>query len=388
MTTESLEEAPTERRATWFELFGDLVFVAAVGQVTHRIGEHPTGGAVAAAAALFVPLWWTWVLYAVRANRADRDNTAHRLLTMCGLAAVCGLAVFIGGVGHSPGADAGFVISYLCARAGVAALYAWESRTDTQLTPLLRSFATGSAASAVLWAGGLAFAPGPLRYGAWAAGMATDLALPLLSGRRIARATHHVEHLRERFGLFTIIVLGEAVLGFTNGLVHARTAPEAAAGAAAAFALCASLWWSYFSASGTRPGAHAQLARNPRLLHAYVFGHLPVQLGLAVTGGALGTAIATSAAHLPLSAAACILGGVALFLLATSAVRSAFTGVRDPVVAIRVITAALALALLPVSTHLPVPVLLALLAALVTASVAAESPNHRRRLATAAQAQH
>src|SRR6266849_5734214 len=90
------EPAEAERRATWFELFCDLVFVAAVGQITRRISSEPTLGSVAAAAALFVPLWWTWVLYAVRANRADRDVTSHRLLTMAGLVAVCGLAVFVG----------------------------------------------------------------------------------------------------------------------------------------------------------------------------------------------------------------------------------------------------------------------------------------------------
>ncbi|MEV6101001.1 low temperature requirement protein A [Nocardia sp. NPDC051981] len=73
-------ETTTPRRATWFECFGDLVFAAAVGQITHRVGAHPDAGSVAAAAGLFVPLWWARVLYAVHANRADRGTAAHRLL--------------------------------------------------------------------------------------------------------------------------------------------------------------------------------------------------------------------------------------------------------------------------------------------------------------------
>ena len=275
-----------ERRATWFELFCDLVFVAAVGQITHRISSGPTLGSVAAAAALFVPLWWTWVLYAVRANRADRDVTSHRLVTMAGLAAVCGLGVFVGSVGTSQGADTGFALSYLGARLGVAALYALEARRERVLVPLLASFGAGSAVSALFWAGGALLAPaGPVRYGSWAVGMAVDLAIPLLSGRRIARAPHHTEHLRERFGLFTIIVLGESVLGFTNGLA--------------------------------------------------------------------------------------------------AAVRSAFTGVRDPVVLLRVGTALLIAALVPVAGSLPVAVVLAVPAGLLGVSVAAEGPSHRRRLAEA-----
>ncbi|WP_345261751.1 low temperature requirement protein A [Streptomyces hundungensis] len=380
----AVEAVEGERRATWFELFCDLVFVAAVGQITRRISAEPTLGSVAAAAALFVPLWWTWVLYAVRANRADRDVTSHRLLTMAGLVAVCGLAVFVGGVGHSDSADTGFALSYLGARLGVALLYALEARRDRRLVPLLRSFATGSALSALFWAGGALLAPaGAVRYGIWAGGMAVDLAIPLLSGSRIARAPHHSEHLRERFGLFTIIVLGESVLGFTNGLVQARTAGSAMVTGAAAFALCACLWWSYFSASGTRPGAHAELADSPRLLNTYVLGHLPVQLGLAVAGGAVGTAVLGSGSRLTTALALCVLGGVALFLVSTAAVRVAFTGVGDPVVRLRLVTALLIAALVPAAGRAPVWAMLAGPALLLALSVAAEAPSHRRRVAEA-----
>ncbi|MFG2723365.1 low temperature requirement protein A [Streptomyces sp. NPDC048416] len=375
-------EAPAsgeaERRATWFELFCDLVFVAAVGQVTHRISAHPGLGSVAAAAALFVPLWWTWVLYAVRANRADRDVTSHRLLTMAGLVAVCGLAVFVGAVGTSDGADTGFALSYLGARLGVAALYALEARRDRRLVPLLRSFAAGSVVSALFWAGGAPLAPaGPVRYGLWACGMAVDLAIPLLSGRRVAKAAHHTDHLRERFGLFTIIVLGESVLGFTNGLVQARSAGPAMVTGAAAFVLCACLWWSYFSASGTRPGAHAELAHSPRLLHIYVLGHLPVQLGLAVAGGAVGTAVLGSGSRLTTASALCVLGGVSLFLLATAGVRAAFTGVRERVVRVRVGAALVVAALVPGAGLVPVWGVLVAVAVLLALCVVAEAPVHR-----------
>ncbi|MFE5027779.1 low temperature requirement protein A [Streptomyces sp. NPDC056656] len=216
-----------------------------------------------------------------------------------------------------------------------------------------RADSAGSAASAVCWLGGLILLEGPARYAAWAVAMAAELVLPLLAGRHVARTTHDAEHLRERFGLFTIIVLGETVLGCTNGLVQARTAPAASVTGAAAFALCAGLWWSYFSASGTRPGAHEALARGGRLMHVYVFGHLPVQLGLAVTGGAVGAAVAGSGSHIAAPLAGCVLGGVALFLMATAMVRAAFTGPCDRVVLIRLVTAGAALCPLPLAGHAP-----------------------------------
>ncbi|NEB80575.1 low temperature requirement protein A [Streptomyces sp. SID14478] len=369
------------RRATWFELFGDLVFVAAVGQGTHRIGAHPDGASIAAAAALFVPLWWTWVLYAVRANRADRDRTVQRLLTTAGLAAVTGMAVYLGGVGHGHGADTGFVVSYLCARAGVAALYLWDLRQEPRLKPLAQVYVAGSALTATIWLTATFALDGPSRYVVWGIAMAAELALPLLAGRRLSASPSDAEHLRERFGLFTIIVIGETVLGFTNGLAAAHSAPSAALTGGAAFALAAGLWWSYFSASSTRPGAHEALAAGGRQMHAYVFGHLPIQLALAVTGGAVGAAVATHTHRLNTPLTACVVGGTAVFLTATALVRASFTGLREAVVLVRLATAALTLCLLPLAGHLPVAAALAAPAVLLAASVVAETPGHRRRLA-------
>ncbi|KUJ68055.1 hypothetical protein ACZ90_22705 [Streptomyces albus subsp. albus] len=375
------DEEERERRATWFELFCDLVFVAAVGQVVHRIGSAPTAASVAAACGLFVPVWWTWVLYAIRANRLDPDDTVHRLLTMTGMAGVCGMAVFAGQVGHGTAQDAGFALSHLAARWMVAVLYAWAARGDARFGRAARSFAAGSAVSSALWLGGLAAPEGPVRWALWAAGMAVELGLPFAVGRHTSTMPGDADHLRERFGLFTIIVLGEIVLGFTGGLSHARLEPVAALTGLSAFALCACLWWTYFNASSTRAESHTQIATRPRLRHAYVFGHLPLQCGLAVAGGVLGTVVSGGTERLPLSAAACLAGGIAVFLTAGALVRAAFTGLREGVVRIRLGVAAAVLGIIPAARALPAAALPALAAAVLAAGVLVESPvhHHRRR---------
>jgi low temperature requirement protein LtrA len=380
------EAEEEERRASWFELFCDLVFVAAVGQVTHRLGGAPGARAVLAACALFVPVWWTWVLYAVHSNRAERAGaeTPPRLLTMAGTAGVCGMAAYLGRVGHGTGADAGFVACYLAARAVIGLLYGWAARGDARFAGLARSFAAGSAATAVLWLGALALpAPGP-RYAVWAVAMAAELALPLTVARRHAvRAGGDAGHLGERFGLFTIIVLGEIVLGFTNGLSHAaRTAPATAAAAGAAFALCGALWWTYFNASATRPGGHAAIATRPRSRHAYVYGHLPLQAGLAMAGGVLPHAVAARDAVLPAATIVCLAGGVTAFLASGALIRAAFTGLREAVVVLRLGTAvAVPVLAVALGGRLAGPALLGVLAAAVALGVAAEAPFHRRRVA-------
>src|SRR5215207_2052462 len=53
-----------ERRASWLELFFDLCFVVAVGAVAHTLHGEPTIAGLALFAALFIPVWWSWMEYA------------------------------------------------------------------------------------------------------------------------------------------------------------------------------------------------------------------------------------------------------------------------------------------------------------------------------------
>jgi low temperature requirement protein LtrA len=50
-----------DRRATWLELFFDLVFVAAVGQLAIALSRHPTFPRFLGFVAVFVPVWWAWM---------------------------------------------------------------------------------------------------------------------------------------------------------------------------------------------------------------------------------------------------------------------------------------------------------------------------------------
>src|SRR5262249_60735676 len=69
-----------ERHATWYELFFDLVFVAAVSQLAAALSREPTLTGFARYAALFVPIAWAWSGFTFYANRFDTDDIAYRLL--------------------------------------------------------------------------------------------------------------------------------------------------------------------------------------------------------------------------------------------------------------------------------------------------------------------
>jgi hypothetical protein len=66
-----------ERRASWIELFFDLVFAGAVGQLAGAFQDHPALGGLARFAMLFTPIWWLWVMFTFYADRHESEDTAH-----------------------------------------------------------------------------------------------------------------------------------------------------------------------------------------------------------------------------------------------------------------------------------------------------------------------
>jgi len=70
----------TGKRVSWVELYLDLVFVLAVGQLAHLIVAEPGMHSVWIALGLFFALWWTWVGFAVLYNRHGADEPDQRFL--------------------------------------------------------------------------------------------------------------------------------------------------------------------------------------------------------------------------------------------------------------------------------------------------------------------
>ena len=113
---------------------------------------------------------------------------------------------------------------------------------------LTRRYVTGFALAALIWLVS-ALVPDPARFVLWAVGLVVDFGTPLLASTRRLQAeippdTHH---LPERFGLFTIIVLGEA---FIKVIAQCRRAStwtfSNAIYGMLALVIAASLWWMYF----------------------------------------------------------------------------------------------------------------------------------------------
>ncbi len=203
------------RRASWLELFFDLIFVAAVSQVGVPLGEDYSIHGLIRYSLMFLLIWWAWFGHTMYATRFDADDVVHRLLTLVQIFAAAAMAANA----KQELADrdsAGFGAAYAVQRIVLVIQYL-RARREPKTRQLATIYATGFGIAAILWTVA-AVVPPPLRFWLWGAALLIDLSTPLLTIRHTQTVPPHPEHLAERFGLFTIILLGESVAAVMRGM--------------------------------------------------------------------------------------------------------------------------------------------------------------------------
>jgi low temperature requirement protein LtrA len=212
--------------------------------------------------------------------------------------------------------------------------------------------ATGDAIGAVLWLASLAV-DAPVRYLMWGAAMVVLLATPPFAVSGYAGKAFNAAHIAERYGLFTLIVLGESVVAVGASLSGSGFDPWTGVTAALGFGVAAALWWIYFDSVRWSP-----LTRQS-LLSSFIwgYGHLLVFAGVAAA--AVGVHQAAEAAHRedPLSAMGRLLlfGGVVTFRFATAVIHAITIQGHDRILAGRLIALAVAAALGALAASWPAP---------------------------------
>jgi low temperature requirement protein LtrA len=270
-----------ERKVTWIELFFDLVFVAAISQLGAPLGRRYAWGELWRYGFLLLVTWWAWHGYVMYATRFGRDDTAERLATMVQMVAVIFMAANAE-EGLDSSSSAGFAAAYGAMRLLLAAAFAgrwWRSGSAVS-----REYAAGFGAAAVLWllSSGV---PAPARYAWWAVALAIDLGTSVVVARQALRSPPHAAHLPERFGLFTLIWLGEAIVAVMRG-IQAQPAwtPGTAGAALSGIAVVCGVWWAYFNWTASTAPRHLRCETDRHVFDAWTFAHVPLYLGLGLTG--------------------------------------------------------------------------------------------------------
>jgi low temperature requirement protein LtrA len=331
-----------DRRATWLELFFDLVFVAAVGQLANGLAAEPTPGRFFEFLGLFVPVWWAWMGFTFYANRFDTDDLLYRLLTLLAMFGVAALATTIPST--FDGATSGFPLAYVAVRVVLVVLYARASRHVAAARALARTFLLAFSGAVLVWLASLAFAR-PWNYVLWGCALAIELVTPIPSWRLLRDAPVHPRHIPERFGLLTLIVLGESVLAVVLGVSKVSWNAGSTAAAAAGFLTAAALWWIYFDFLGEE----ALTARGIFGGLTYTYVHYFIVVGLAALGAGVKLAILAAGGDDHYRGTGWIVcAGLALTMVGIAAIDAVTPpAALDPDVWLRLGTAAVALLLVP-----------------------------------------
>ncbi|MBD2678582.1 MULTISPECIES: low temperature requirement protein A [Nostoc] len=310
------EETEEERRATWLELFYDLVFVVAVSQLAHNLKEDISLSGLFGFIVLFIPVWWSWIGTTFYANRFDSDDVGHRLLIAIQMLTAAAMAVNIHhGLGES---SPGFALSYALGRTVLVIEYVRAGIHIPSARPLTTRYAIGFAIAALLWLIS-AFIPIPWRFALWTLGIIIDFATPLTGRKFQLGLLPHASHLPERFGLFTIIVLGEAIIAVVNGVSEQKWNTLTVISAVFGLVIAFSWWWVYFDNLGGKPIEIARTDGKVGVVNLWLYTHLPLVIGIAAAGvGVEQILLSKPTLALPDSHRWLICGSVALCSLAVS----------------------------------------------------------------------
>lgn len=271
-----------EHHVTWLENFYDLIIAIIVFQLSRELNQDVSVVGFLGFVALFIPVVWSWIGVTFYSTRFDTDDLLHRLLMLLQIAAAAFMAVSVpAGLGKN---SSWFALSYAIMRTILVIEYLRTRRQVPSARQLATKYSIGFSIAAGIWFASV-FVPPPSRFILWAIGLGFDICTPLLFARQFSiQFAPHVHHLPERFGSFTIIVLGISILGVVNGIAaHNWTMPSIIS-AGLGLGIAFSLWWIYFDSVD---GSEIKALRENKKIRIYVtwlYIHFPLIIGFTAFG--------------------------------------------------------------------------------------------------------
>jgi low temperature requirement protein LtrA len=306
------------RSASPLELLFDLTFVVAVAQLVIQLAHAITAGhavdVIGPFLAVFFAIWWAWNQFTWLASAYDTDDVLYRVLTMVQMGGVLVLAAGVPSAFN--GEDFGAItLGYLIMRAGLVSQMIRAAREDPATSGTAWRYVIGITVVQLGWLLRLLLPPETFWY-AFVLLAASEFLVSPWADRK-GDLAWHPHHIAERYGLFTIILLGESVLAVTNA-VQATLGSDGVSTplvvvAVAGLVLLFSLWWLYFSEPA---GAGLEAHRSRSYIWGY--GHYLIFASLAAVGAGLEVAVEAATHHLESSdlvVAYCLSIPLAVFLL-------------------------------------------------------------------------
>lgn len=239
------------RVASTLELFFDLVFVIGVSatatQLHHAMSAGEWAHGLVTYAMVFFAIWWAWMNFTWFGTSFSTDDWLYRVVTIVQMGGVLVLAAGVGPAFRSRDFTV-IVIAYVVMRVAMIVQWLRASRGGGRLRRSALSYAVGIGAVQALWVAFL-FVPRAVQLPAFLLFALAEISVPVLAERR-ERTPWHPEHIAERYGSFTLILLGESLLASASAIIGAFDRVESLGSligiAVLALVSTACVWWIYF----------------------------------------------------------------------------------------------------------------------------------------------
>ncbi|QLQ39960.1 low temperature requirement protein A [Micromonospora robiginosa] len=320
-----LRTTSSAERATFLELFFDLVFVFALTRVSQRLvadvdGAHMTTG-VLRTLLLFLVLWHVWTITTWVTSRYEPERLVIQAVVVGVMFGSLVLGVTLPRALEERALA--FALTYVVIMVGrpLVLMVALRGHPRRMVPVRLTGWAV---ATAPLWLVG-ALVP-DLRLPLWVVALAADYLgtflgwpLPRLGPSRIRSWLVAGEHLAERYQQIFLIALGESILVIGVSYSGERFSGRSAAAFALAFGVTALLWRLYFHRAGHLLVEALRLAGTPgRLAESAAQTHLFMVLGVLTSAVGYELVIAHPYEDADPRWLVFVVGGPALFLAARS----------------------------------------------------------------------
>jgi low temperature requirement protein LtrA len=303
------EEEGNQRKATWLELFFDLVFIVVIKELAHFLEKDISFLGVSGFVLLFLPIFLIWAGSTFYNERFGAGDISHRLFTFIQMLIVAAFALSI----HSGLSETStwFALTYAAVRIVQIIMWVRAGNNNPRAKKSTSMYATGDSISVALWILSI-FVPIPARFALWVFAILIDFITPsivLKNEKNMPKLSP--SHLTERMGLFFIIVVGESIIEVIRIVARGHISPITIqiGGFGILVAFC--LWWLYFDQASHRPFKD----KKPQVI-AWATLHLP--LLMAVTALSAGIVYLVEHPEITKSVAWLIAGSVALALVSIS----------------------------------------------------------------------
>ncbi|SDY53090.1 low temperature requirement protein A [Herbiconiux ginsengi] len=284
------------RQVTPLELLYDLVYVIAFGAAAEEVAASIADGHVAAGIGAYLfaifAVGWSWLNFTWYASAYGNDDAIFRVAT---IVQMVGALVLVFGLpqsfhdaaeGQNPN-NLFIAIGYLVMRVPLILLWLRAARQDEEHRRSARAYAVTVSLAQLGWLlTAIIPMPAIVAVVALAVLVGIEMVVRVLIEQRLGRTPWEPGHIAERFGLLTLIALGEVVAATTRTVVVLTEEQGWSVGAvmiaASGLVLAAGIWWAYYLV----PSA-VMLRRRPERVFAWRYTHLLVWAAIPAVGAGL-----------------------------------------------------------------------------------------------------